>query len=55
MDWLVSHSPVIGLVFFFVFFLVMAVWAYRPANKEKLESNKYLPFAEDESHERPQQ
>lgn len=37
----------VGLLFFFTFFVGVAIWAYRPANKQKLEALKQIPFSEE--------
>jgi cbb3-type cytochrome oxidase subunit 3 len=35
------------LLFFFSMFVGIAVWALRPANKEMIESHKYIPLKEN--------
>lgn len=40
-----------GLLFFFFVFMVVAVWAFHPKHKQRIESHKYIPLAE-ESNER---
>jgi len=47
MDWLTNHAGISGLLFFFLVFLVIAGWAYRPKAKETIESHKYIPLEED--------
>lgn len=47
MDWLFNYAPIIGLLFFVVFFAVMAVWVYRPKAKDKFEHFANIPFEED--------
>jgi len=51
MDWLTSHETAgtIGLLFFFIVFAGIAVWAYRPGVKKELESHKYIPLKGDEA------
>ena len=44
MDYLAQHAGVIGLLFFFVVFCTIALWAFRPANKTTIESYKYIPL-----------
>lgn len=49
MQALFSHAD-IGLsmlLFFFSIFVGIAVWAYRPANKQMLESYKQIPLKEN--------
>ncbi|MCI5050222.1 MAG: cbb3-type cytochrome c oxidase subunit 3 [Rickettsiales bacterium] len=41
----------VGLLFFFIIFVGIAVWAYHPKRKEKIESWKHIPLNEDE-HDR---
>ena len=36
-----------GLIFFFATFAVIALWAYLPANKAKLEAHKRIPLDEE--------
>ncbi len=36
----------IGLLFFFVFFVVMALWVFRPGSKEKYKSDAKIPLKE---------
>lgn len=42
-----TEMGVIGLLFFFIFFVGVAVWAYLPANKKKIEAYKNIPLSED--------
>ena len=43
-----ADAGLIGLLFFFAVFLVVAIWAYLPANRQRLESYKNIPLDEDE-------
>jgi cbb3-type cytochrome oxidase subunit 3 len=43
----------IGLLFFFAVFLGIALWAYHPSRKEKIEQHKNIPLSEDDTHDRP--
>lgn len=45
-DWVVHHAPLIGLLFFFMFFVGMAAWVYRPGAKAKYQSFASIPFEE---------
>jgi cbb3-type cytochrome oxidase subunit 3 len=47
MDFLAHHAPVIGLLFFFVIFCVIAFIAYRPKNKKTIQSHAFIPLKED--------
>ena len=46
MDWFFEHgnAGTVGLLFFFTVFVGVAIWAYRPSLKEKIEANKNIPF-----------
>ena len=48
MDLLSQHAGMIGLLFFFSVFIGIAVWAFRPKNKQMIESYKYIPLSEGE-------
>lgn len=41
----------VGLLFFFTFFVGVAVWAYTPRRKKQIEALKYIPLNEDDDHE----
>lgn len=47
-DFLLAHAPAIGLVGFFVSFVLIGVITYRPANKHRIESYGNIPFKEQE-------
>lgn len=47
-DFLLTHAPAIGLVGFFVAFVLIGVITYRPANKKRIESYGNIPFKEQE-------
>jgi cbb3-type cytochrome oxidase subunit 3 len=44
---LLEHTGLIGLLFFFSVFVVIAFWALKPSNKKTIESYKYIPLSED--------
>jgi cbb3-type cytochrome oxidase subunit 3 len=46
-DVIVHHAPLIGLLFFFTFFVGMAAWVYRPGAKAKYQSFASIPFEEN--------
>ena len=48
MEWLVQFSGYIVLIGFFSAFVGVALWAYRPSNKDKLEQHRNIPFKGDE-------
>ena len=41
-------AGLLGLLFFFTLFVGIAVWAYHPKHKAKIESLKHIPLSEDE-------
>lgn len=45
-DWIAHNAGTVGLVFFFIFFTVMALWTYRPGAKEKYQENANIPLKE---------
>lgn len=46
MDWLAANGGTLVTVVFFTIFLVFGFWAYRPANKSKMESYGRILFKE---------
>lgn len=36
-----------GLLFFFAFFCIAAIWTFRPGAKKKYEKNAQIPLKED--------
>jgi cbb3-type cytochrome oxidase subunit 3 len=46
-DFLAINAGMIGLLFFFIVFSGVAVWAFLPSQKEKIENHKYIPLTED--------
>ncbi|HRI76157.1 MAG TPA: cbb3-type cytochrome c oxidase subunit 3 [Alphaproteobacteria bacterium] len=48
MDFFITHAPSVGLVGFFVAFVLIAIATYRPANKKRIESYGNIPFKEQE-------
>jgi len=46
LEFLARHAGMIGLIFFFSFFSVMAVWIYRPASKNNYQKNADIPLQE---------
>jgi len=47
-DFIVENSTLIGLVGFFVAFVLIGIMTYRPANKARIESYGKIPFKEPE-------
>ncbi len=48
MDWLYHHAPVIGLLFFVIFFTGMAIWVFRPVTKKTYGDYAQIPLNDDE-------
>ena len=46
MSWLAENATIVGLLFFFSFFVLMALWTYLPRNKTKIENYGNIPFTE---------
>lgn len=46
-SFLTDHAGVIGLLFFFGTFTLIAVRSFRPSVKEKIESYKNIPLTEE--------
>lgn len=44
MSFLVAHAPVIGLIFFFVFFIGVVAYLLQPNAKKKMESYSMIPL-----------
>ena len=49
MEWLALHGGMAVLVVFFALFLAFAFWAYRPSNRNKLESYGQIPLKESQN------
>jgi len=43
-DWLVTNAGVVGLLFFFSVFMMVAFWAFRPNAKQQIEAYKNIPL-----------
>lgn len=48
MSWLAQNAGMIGLLFFFSFFVLMAAWVFRPGAKADYERKSRIPLSEDE-------
>lgn len=49
MDMVFDYAPVVGLLFFFIFFVVVTVLVCRPSQKAKIQSFANIPFEEDKN------
>jgi cbb3-type cytochrome oxidase subunit 3 len=45
-----AEIGLIGLVFFFSVFVLIAVWAYTPSRKQSIEALKYIPLKNEDDH-----
>jgi len=48
LDFLTHHAGAIGLLFFFVFFVVMVGWVFRPGMKTAYQTCATIPLKECE-------
>jgi cbb3-type cytochrome oxidase subunit 3 len=48
-DALLDHAPVIGLLFFFLFFCSVLIYLFMPGSKKKFDEFKYIPLREDKN------
>lgn len=46
LDWLTTNAGMVGLVFFLTFFVLTAVWIFRPGSKKSYQDNALIPFKE---------
>ncbi|MBN66378.1 MAG: hypothetical protein CMM94_02275 [Rickettsiales bacterium] len=51
MSWIVENASLIGLLFFFSFFVGVAVWMFRPGMKSRIEPLANIPLNEDDHDE----
>jgi cbb3-type cytochrome oxidase subunit 3 len=52
MDWLAQNGPALTTVCFFVGFIGIAIWAYLPRNKQRIEAQGNIPLQEPENDAR---
>lgn len=48
-DWISANAGIIGLIFFFTFFIFMALWVYRPGAKKSYQQKAHIPLNEDQN------
>jgi cbb3-type cytochrome oxidase subunit 3 len=51
MHLIYEYAPSASLIFFFLFFLGAAFYAYRPAAKQTMKDHALIPLKEENSHE----
>ena len=49
LDNFINYAPTIGLLFFFVVFIIIAAWTFRPNAKSTYEEKAYIPMKEEEN------
>lgn len=50
METLTDIAPMVGLLFFFIVFVCIAIWAWRPSAKSEFQRLGMIPLQED-THE----
>ncbi|MBN8543716.1 MAG: cbb3-type cytochrome c oxidase subunit 3 [Alphaproteobacteria bacterium] len=50
METLAHYAPITGLLFFFIVFVGIAIWAWRPSAKQEFQCLGMIPLKED-SHD----
>ena len=45
-----TYAPIVGLLFFFMVFVGIAIWAWRPSAKKNFEQLGKIPLREDNSN-----
>ena len=45
-----AYAGLIGLLFFFAFFVIMLIWIFRPGSKKQYQNDALIPF-KDNSNE----
>lgn len=51
MNLIYEYAPITGLIFFFTFFVWMAIRTYRPSAKQDMQSHAFIPLKEEKNHE----
>lgn len=49
LDFVTTHAGLIGLLFFFVFFTLMALWVFRPGAKKSYQDHADIPLKETDN------
>ncbi|MCB9991989.1 MAG: cbb3-type cytochrome c oxidase subunit 3 [Rhodospirillales bacterium] len=47
MAWITAHAGMIGLLFFFTFFMALVLWLLQPGMKDKARDHARIPLEED--------
>ncbi len=48
MDFIGQNAGLLGLLFFFSFFVLMALWVYRPGSKNSYQNHASIPLQESD-------
>ena len=48
MDWIGQNAGLIGLLFFFTFSVLMAIWVFRPGSKKTYQDFAGIPLKEND-------
>lgn len=48
MDFMTHHAGTIGLIIFFLFFISMLIWVFRPGTKQAYTNHASIPLKEGE-------
>ena len=51
MSWIAENANIIGLIFFFTFFCVVAIWIFRPGSKKKYDAHAKIPLKDNDESE----
>lgn len=49
-DWITSNATLIGLLFFFSFFVAVLIWVFRPGTKDKYKGYGVIPLKEGDDN-----
>ncbi|NBO17676.1 MAG: cbb3-type cytochrome c oxidase subunit 3 [Proteobacteria bacterium] len=47
MEALITAAPTLGLLFFFMVFIGIALWTLLPSNKQRLQAYGHIPLKEE--------
>jgi len=47
MSSIIEYAPIVGLLFFFIIFIAIAIWAFRPGAKSTFQQLGMIPLKED--------
>lgn len=48
MDFISENAGLIGLLFFFSYFVATALWVFRPGSKQSYAEKSLIPLKEDQ-------